>query len=256
MKKHIELLLLLDYAQGRISDEDELDQITDHLCECEFCQQVLKSHYYLIHNHEIFLKRFSFETDSELQVKTFKTVKQKGFQISPTLIIQTISDKIRALRERGIWISQEIKEEISGLMEEIRLQPHIKELTVPIKVEHVRLLDASETKKPKGQELRYLSHNIRLLLLPVQGFRMEDFNFQFTGKFLYVIYEADNYKELIDRKITLSTDIGFPYIFNADFKEAHKNVIAKFRIEFEEPLISDTSIAGKEVDHDFFINIE
>jgi hypothetical protein len=256
MKGHINILVLLDYAQGKISDETQHDHITDHLCECEFCQQILKSHYYLIHNHDILLEKFFPKLDPVAQKKTIETAKQKEFPFSPASLIQTISDKITTLRKQGAYISREIKIEISKFLDEIKSLPDLEELLVPLKVENITLLGEKETDKLKEQQLKYLSRNIKLYFLPFLHFKIEDFAYSFAGKFFYVIYEKENFKELKDRKINLITDIGSPFIFTATFKETHNSVSARFKLEFEEILPFEDSVLSKENDHEFLLRIE
>lgn len=243
MKEHIDILLLLDYAQDKISDETQHDHVTDHLCECEFCRQILKSHYYLIQNHEILIEKFF-------------PVRQTGFQFSPARLIQSISDKIQALKEHGDFISQEIKAEVLLLLDEIKSIPNLEESLVPLKVEKITLLGVEENKKTKGEELKYLSNNIKLRFLPFQPFQIEDFAYRFTGKFFYVSYNKKNFKVLKDRKVNLITGIGSPFVFTSTFKESHNSVNARFKIEFEEILPVEDSTASKENYHEFFLNID
>jgi hypothetical protein len=257
MNEHIDILLLLDYAQGKISDGPQRDPITDHLCDCESCRQILKSHYYLIHNHDVLLEKFFPQVEPVVNYETTaEASKEADFQLSVTRIIQSISDKIQALKEQGSFISQEIKIEVSRFMDEISSSSNIEVSLVPLKVENISLLGAEEAEKPKDQKLKYLSHNIKLIFLPLQHFRIEDFAYRFTGKFFYISYEKENFRELKDRKANLTTGIGAPFIFTTSFKETHRSVSARFKIEFEDLLPLEDSTTSKEIYHEFFLSIE
>jgi hypothetical protein len=257
MNEHIDILLLLDYAQGKISDDSQRDPITDHLCECEYCRQILKSHYYLIQNHEVLLEKIFPEVDSLVQNNTTaQTIRQAELQLSVTRFIQSVSDKIQTLKNKGSYIGQEIKDEVLRFMIEIRSFSNLEESLVPLKVENISLLGADETGKIKDQELRYLSHDIKLSFLPHDHFTIEDFVYRFTGKFFYISYEKENFKELKDRNINLTTDLAAPFVFTSTFKEAYKSVSARFKLEFEDILPVDEQKANKESYHEFLLSIE
>jgi hypothetical protein len=246
MNEHIDILLLLDYAQGKISDDSLREPITDHLCECENCRQILKSHYYLIQNHEVLLEKFFPEVDYKAQyVTTAQTNSQTEFLLSVTSFTKSVSDKIKELQKQGSFIGQEIKGEVLRFMDEIRSFSYLEESLVPLKVENISLLGADEVRKSKDQELRYLSHDIKLSFLPFEHFTIEDFSYRFTGKFFYISYE-----------VSLTTDIGPPFIFTTTFKEAHKSVSARFKLEFEDISPVNDIKAKEESYRDFFLSIE
>jgi hypothetical protein len=257
MNEHIDILLLLDYAQGKIPDDSQRDPITDHLCYCEYCRQILKSHYYLIRNHDILLEKFFPEPISVFSdEKTAEPARQTEFQLSVSRFIQSISDKIQVLKRQGGFTGQEIKAEILWFLDEIKSFSNLEESLVPLKVENITLLGAGEIEKLKDQKLMYLSGNIKLRILPLQHFEIKDFTYRFTGRFFYISYEKDNFNELKDRKVNLTTDIGAPFIFTTTFKETHKSVSARFKIEFEDRLPVEDSTENKESYHEFFLSIE
>jgi hypothetical protein len=161
MNEHIDILLLLDYAQGKIQDDSERDLITDHLCDCEYCREILKSHYYLIRNHNILLEKFFPGPVLVVSdIKTPETAGQFDYQLSITCIIQSISDKILAIKKQGVSIGQEIKVEVLRALDEIKSLSNLEELLVPLKVENIALLGAEDTVKHKDQKLNYLSRKI------------------------------------------------------------------------------------------------
>ena len=257
MEEHIDILLLLDYAQGKISDDTRRDTITDHLCECDFCRQILMAHYYLIHNHDILLEKFFPEPDPKVQYEPItENAIQMGLQRSASSFLQSVSDKIQTLKKQGSFIGQEIRTELSRFLDEIKSFSNLEELLVPLKVESITLLGVEEKEKLTDHKMKYLSGNIKLSLLPLHHFKTEDFTYRFTGKFFYIKYERENFEELKDRKVNLTTDIGFPYIFTTTFKETHKSVSARFKIEFDETLTVEDSIEKKESYHEFFLSID
>ena len=246
MIKHVDILLLLDYAQGKVADEVQYEMITDHLCDCEHCQRILKSHYYLIANQNTLLEELF--PDPILARQAIE---------EPSLdIIQSISNKVKVIKKRGGILSQDIKLEISRILEDIRSLPKLEQALIPVKVENISLLGAEDSKGPKEQGMRFLSGNIRLHFLPAKGLKIEDFEYQFTGKFFYVVCKKENYAELKDRTVNLTTDIGSPFIFNTCFNEAHGSVIARFEVKFDEILKAEMSESDKEDYHDFFLGIE
>jgi hypothetical protein len=257
MNEHIDILLLLDYAQGKISDESQRDPITDHLCECESCRQILKSHYYLIQNHEVLLEKFFPQVESVVNYETAaEETKEADFQLSVSRIIQSISDKIQAFKKRGDIFGQEIMAEVSKFLDEVKSFSNIEVSLVPLKVENIALLGAEKTGKSKDPKLKYLSRNIKLIFLPDQHFRIEDFAYRFTGKFFYISYEKEDFNELKDRKVSLTTDIGAPFIFTSSFTVTHKSVSARFKLEFEDILPVDEPLVNTDNYREFFLSIE
>jgi hypothetical protein len=257
MNEHIDILLLLDYAQGKISNDAQSDSITDHLCECEFCRQILKSHYYLIRNHEVLLEKFFPEVEAVVSEEIVNEItRQPEFQLSIAGVINSISDKIQTLKKQGEVVGKEIRTEVLRFLNEIKSFSNLEELMVPLKVESISLLGAADSGKFKDQNLKYLTHNIKLSFLPFKNFRIEDFKYEFTGKFFYVTYNNENFKDLKDRKVSLTTNIGAPFIFATTFKEAHTSVSARFKIGFEEILSGDESTSDNENNYEFFLSIE
>ncbi len=257
MEEHIDILLLLDYAQGKILNDDQRDPITDHLCECGFCRQILKSHYYLIHNHEILLEKFFPEPDPLIaEVSIPETSMQTGLQLSVSQFLQSIHERIQSLKNQGTIIGQEIRVEVIAFLDEIRSISGINSSLVPLKVENIALLGIENTEKDKDQKFKYLSHNIKLNFLSLQDFKAGDFEYRFTGKYFYINYNLQNFYELNDRKVHLITDIGSPFIFTGTFKETFKSSAARIKIEFDEILPFDASPANEEAYYDFFLTID
>jgi hypothetical protein len=196
------------------------------------------------------------ELDMEVKMERIFANLPDDIQLSPANLFRSLSRRIQLVKKLGNLVGQEIKEEVLRILNEFTSWPDLEKLLIPLRVDTVSLLGAEDSEKIKDQEQKYLTESIKLSFIPFESYKMEDFEFQYTGKFIYIVYAKEDFRLLKDRKVNLMTNIGSPFIFTAIFKETHNTVTARIKIEFdEEP--DDLEVSGfKSGDLEFLLSID
>jgi len=212
MKNHPDILELLDYAQDLIDDKESIDNINNHLLNCVFCRKVLRSHFYFIaHKNEILDKFFPgiiAETESE-------TLEEMPPVFSPAVLFDKVANKMIEYGKRIEDSSSGLISEIIQLLEELHAMPDSLSRNMQI---IGQTYGESDTNLPDACLTIFEKSEIPIRLSLPREFQINDFIVELRYNSLDVIYDNDNFNELLNSRVTLFTMIWSPYVFETTFK--------------------------------------
>jgi hypothetical protein len=246
MKKHLDILTILNFSLGKIDSDEIYIQIIEHLGECQSCMQLFRSHQYLAENAEDVLD--SLVSDSMTLVADAED------ELTPEAA-QPVSTSPKALNWRkhlnslinGVKsVSEEIKKHLSEIVREVNLSSDLQYVLITVKSggPQGKLLS---TDAMQEREISHLPEHIVVFLIPSESYVLIDFSVKFTGKFFYFIYEKEDFGLLIGRKVFLSGNLEEPILLESTFKEGFEKSVATFEIDLEKMLAAKNEIPGEAV---------
>lgn len=250
MKGHINILTLFDYAQDKITDEEKINEITDHIGDCSFCRRVLSSHLHLLENPDESINELFPKMTPEM-LKEFIGVIQ---QVTLPAIFQKLASSLTEFGKIVGDTGAEIIGEVRQMLEDIKAIPGYETKVIPVIGE---TYGQQEQETAESGLLNYFKPDIAVRISLPESFDVNDFMIEFYITSLYIIYDKLNYTELVNRKVKLFTVLWNPFIFETTFIEDTENnfVVASFNVGKEDVFPISELSKEKDLDDIFFLSI-
>ncbi len=230
MSNHIDILTLLDYARGKITDDAVFDQIADHLGSCNHCLKILHSHDHLIKNHEEVMEMLFPPAPMAEEPEKIPVKPNAGGGVSITPVSGFFNKQIHDLLDQAVIMGGEMRDRVLEVIEELKFLTTLQERLIP--VASINFLGMDD-RKVNPEKLHLINADqVRLHLASNMQWNLEDFVMEFTGVCFYLIYDKEDYQSLVGQKITMATN-EIPYLLFATFEGAGSSAIAKFEIAIE-----------------------
>jgi hypothetical protein len=241
MKEHIDILELLDFAKGKIKDEDMNEYIIDHLTECDQCLRILKAHFFLLNNKSKLIESFFSDLEA-VSIKSKNTIEPDiiDFQSNFSSRIKKFSGQILKMIDEAQPSVEEVKNKVRKWFEDLKSLTDTQERLIPVIVEKpsVFFLGPEEGEMEIEHGLKSGILFFRFIYFHDSHLTPENLSFEYTGKFLYITYSDKDYTDMIGEKVKAITCDVYPCLFEAKFNEGFNNAIAKFELEFGELILN------------------
>jgi hypothetical protein len=240
MKPHIEILTLLDYAMDKIADEKMHNQVTNHLVECDFCRQILNSHFHLLQNAEEIIEEFFPEREYLPQPDENAAVDTVMFADS---LVKSTLERLRKIGASAQRLSSDIKNEVNYLLDYLKGLAFDDEKLVPV----IAFLSEDESPGGRDKQTEYEHTEVLVRVFASDEIKKEDIIYEYQGNRFYVIYNNKEADKIKNKKLKLVTNLGSPFVFESKFEVSSdkKNVDAKFELKFNDN-IKHKDIDGEE----------
>ncbi len=237
MKRHIEILTLLDYAMDKIADEKMHDQVTNHLVECDFCRQVLNSHFHLLQNAEEVIEEFFPEREYVHQPAEATVV--ESVTLAESLVKSTVN-RLRKIGESTVKLSNELKNEVNYLLDYLKGLAFDEEKLIPV----IAFLSEDETPDGQVKQPEFEYPEVLVRVFATDEIKKEDIIYEYQGNRFYVIYNNKEAGKIKNKKLKLVTNLGSPFVFESKFDSSTDKEYAEAKFE----LIFNENIKHKDID--------